>query len=110
MTLPYGPDVVRELWNLSCIERRWLAAIACGDLASIDEPCPPSARELEKLQSFTQSLGIWLLCDVHEHSLNVQLLQQILGDAREWAGDRRVRNGIVTHLHVLLEVVKAHRT
>lgn len=110
MTLPYGTDVVRELWNLSRAERRWLDAIARGDLASVDEPCSPSADEFEKLHSFTQSLGIWLLCDVHEHSLNVQLLQQILVDAREWAGDRRVRNGIVTHLHVLLEVVKAHRT
>lgn len=28
MTLPYGTDVVRELWNLSRAERRWLDAIA----------------------------------------------------------------------------------
>lgn len=110
MTLPYGATVVWQLWQLSCVERHWLASIACGDLASIGEPCLPSKEDIAKQRSFTQSLGIWLLNDVHEHPLNVQLLQQILADAREWARDLGGRNGIVSSLHMLLVAVEMHGT
>lgn len=109
MTLPYGISVVWQLWRVGSVERWWLASIACGDLASIGEPCPPSKEEIEKQRSLTRSLDIWLLNDVHEHPLNVQLLQQTLADAREWAKDLRGRGEIVTQLHFLLEVVKADR-
>lgn len=110
MTLPYGAVVLVELWNLSLVERHWLASIACGDLASIGEPCPPSKEEIEKQRTFTQSLGIWLLNDVHKHPLNVQLLQQILADARGWARDLRGRNAIVSSLQMLLVAIEMHGT
>lgn len=97
------------LWHLNCAEKDWLAAVACGALSSVGESCCPTPAEVAKLDSFTRSLGVWLFDGVHEHSLNVQLLQNILSEARVWAGGRSARSVVVARLQLLLDLLQRYR-
>jgi hypothetical protein len=54
------------------------------------------------------SLGVWLFDGIHEHSLIVQLLKNILSEANVWARGRSARSVVIARLQLLLVLLERY--